>query len=397
MHLQVHQVSPLLPEQFKDEWKASKDGLKAAYPLYFSYPNRNNLPIETLKKMKNTLLRMKKDLQENGITKFLSEEGKERATAHGELTQAYQNAQNAFNAHPLAELMEFDDFEQEAEFRLELEEGLLSPDFVGGLEPKDIRHHKHLWDKVAKGLEQNVRWVQKALSEAEEVKARVAAFESAHASMERAEASFLQNRDALGLAGVSWDDFKTKATIEFKRRSLKLMTPLEKGYSIDHLHGFGKAWDQLTKEITLPAHDWIKECVETLNPTSEENLQSLKAEVHDLFDEGIGNEAHALALSHVHEIPLPEVEKVIAQVRADFDAQAETESVDTTSFDELESNTRVTIRVLAHHSNLLLQQQDAPEPIRTAASELMHQIKAFVKADTHYKRDGCSTGILEDN
>ena len=166
MKLQIHQVSPLIPAQYTEEYRESKEGLKAAYPLYFSYPQRNKLPIETLEKMKKTLIKMKADLQKRGITPFLSEEFKERAAAHRELTHAWHKAQNAFKAHPLAEHMEFGDFEQEVEFHLELEEGLLGPDFVGGLEVQDLRRYRHLWDKIAKGLERNVNWVQKILKEA---------------------------------------------------------------------------------------------------------------------------------------------------------------------------------------------------------------------------------------
>ena len=265
MKLQIHQVSPLLPEQYRDEWKESKAGLKAAYPLYFSYSNRNNLPIEKLEEMKDTLLRMKKDLQENGIAKFLSDDYKERAAAHGELTQAYHKAQKAFNAHPLAEQMEFDDFEQEAEFWLELEEGLLSPDFVGGLEVKDIRRYKHLWDKIAKGFEQNVSWVQKILGEAEEGKERVAVTETAQASMDAAKESFLENREALGLAEVSWEDFAERARIEFKRRSADtLLSPSDQLVRSRvtppaKLCYLGSLWERLRKLTSPPAQDWVAE------------------------------------------------------------------------------------------------------------------------------------------
>lgn len=263
--LQIHQVSPLLPEQYRDEWRESKAGLKAAYPLYFSYSNRNNLPIEKLTEMKRTLLRMKKDLQENGIAKFLSDDYKERAAAHGELTQAYHKAKNAFNAHPLAEHMEFDDFDQEVEFHLELEESLLSPDYTSGLEVKDLRRLKHLWDKIAKGLEHNVSWVQKILGEAEEGKERVEATEAAQASMDAAKESFLENREALGLAEVSWEDFEERAIKEFKRRSADTLrspsdqlvwsrvTPPAK------LCYLGSLWNRL-KQLTIPpAQDWVAE------------------------------------------------------------------------------------------------------------------------------------------
>ena len=131
MKLQIHQVSPRLPAIYTDEWRESKGGLKAAYPLYFSYSNRNNLPIEKLEAMKDTLIQMKADLEENTIAKFLSDDFKERAAAHGDLTHAWHKAQNAFKAHPLAEHMEFGDFEPEVEFHLELEHGLLDPDSVG--------------------------------------------------------------------------------------------------------------------------------------------------------------------------------------------------------------------------------------------------------------------------
>ena len=57
MKLQIHQVSPMLPAIYTDEWREIKAGLKSAYPLYFSYSNRNNLPIETLEEMKDTLIR----------------------------------------------------------------------------------------------------------------------------------------------------------------------------------------------------------------------------------------------------------------------------------------------------------------------------------------------------
>ena len=284
MKLQIHQVSPLLPEQYKDEWKERKDGLKAAYPLYFSYSNRNNLPIETLEEMKGTLLRMKKDLQENGIAKFLSDDYKEWAAAHGELTQAYQKAQDAFNAHSLADLMEFDDFEQEAEFWLELEEGLLSPDFVGGLEVKDIRRYKHLWDKIAKGLEQNVSWVQKILGEAEEGKERLAATETAQASMEAAKESFLENREVLGLAAVSWEDFEARAIKEFKRRSADtLLSPA------DQLVGspttppakmayLASQWNRLKQLTVPPAQGWIIEYAQEIARSESEQPTTLEIE-----------------------------------------------------------------------------------------------------------------------
>ena len=224
MALHIHQVSPLLPAQYRDEWRESKAGLKAAYPLYFSYPNRNNLPIEKLKEMKDTLIQMKADLEENGIKQFLSDDFKERAAAHGDLTHAWHKAQNAFKAHPLAEHMKWDDFDQEVEFYLELEEELLSPDFTGGLEARDIRRHKHLWDKVAKALECDAKWVQRLLADiedrvkrVEEADERVEASRAATKAMGDAKASFHEHQDALGLESVSWQQFEERATLEFKR------------------------------------------------------------------------------------------------------------------------------------------------------------------------------------
>lgn len=294
MKLQIHQVSPLLPEQYRTEWKEAKEALKAAYPLYFSYANRNNLPIEKLKKMKNTLLRMKEDLQENGITKFLSDDYKERAAAHGELTQAWHKAKNAFNAHPLAEHMEFDDFDQEVEFHLELEEDLLCPDSVGGLEAKDLRRLKHLWDKIAKALEGNVKWVQKILEETKERQEEAEAFESAQASMEGAKASFLENREALGLADVSWEDFAERARIEFKRRKAETLRVPYKTISAARLYYLGRVWNELTALIkadpyTLtPGQNWIAEYADEVKRCEIfGEVVSLQSQAQEIWEEDL--------------------------------------------------------------------------------------------------------------
>ena len=274
MKLQIHQVSPMLPAIYTDEWREIKAGLKSAYPLYFSYSNRNNLPIETLEEMKDTLIQMKADLEENTIAKFLSDDFKERAAAHGDLTHAWHKAQNAFNAHPLAEHMEFGDFEREVEFHLELEEQLLSPPFTSGLEVQDLHRHRHLWDQIAKALERDAKWVQKILEECKEQKERVEASKSAQSSMDAAKESFLEHREALGLADVSWDDFEERATREFKRRSANTLCspstqlvgdPITLPAKLCYL---GSLWNRL-KQLTIPpAQDWVAEYAEEVKEIS---------------------------------------------------------------------------------------------------------------------------------
>ena len=293
MKLQIHQVSPMLPAIYTDEWRESKAGLKAAYPLYFSYSNRNNLPIETLEEMKDTLIQMKADLEGNTIAKFLSDDYKERAAAHTDLTVAWHKAQNVFNAHPLAEHIKWDDFDQEVEFYLELEEELLSPDFTGGLEAKDLRRHKHLWDKVAKALECDAKWVQRFLADVEdrvkraeeeekEADERIETSKHVTEAINAAKASFQEHQDALGLESMSWQQFEERATLEFKRSwGETLFQPVvspegQSEHSAAKLSYVGSLWVKLKKLTVPPAHDWVK--------IYAEERQAQKAAFHALTE-----------------------------------------------------------------------------------------------------------------
>ena len=161
--LQQKGVSSHFPAQYTDEWKDIKPQLEAAYPLYFKFPRREHLATKQLEKMKTTFLKMKADLEKGGIAPFYSDEFIERAAAHQELTDVYLRAKEVFEAHPLSERMDFDDFEAAAEHALKLD-SLLRPSFVGGLDATNIRAEKHSWDRIAKALGQNVGWVQTLLT-----------------------------------------------------------------------------------------------------------------------------------------------------------------------------------------------------------------------------------------
>lgn len=79
--------------------------------------------------------------------------------ARREMIEVYEKGQAAFKAHPLAKLIDFDDFMTESESHIE-GDMLEDPKFV---HDSDAEAYKQLWLKVAEDLNQNTGWVAELL------------------------------------------------------------------------------------------------------------------------------------------------------------------------------------------------------------------------------------------
>ena len=268
MKLQIHQVSPLLPEQYRDEWRESKAGLKDAYPLYFSYSNRNNLPVEKLEEMKDTLIQMKADLEENTIAKFLSddykdrvkrvEEADERIKMSKHVAEAINAAKASFYEHQDAlelERVSWQQFEERAtlEFKRSWGETLfqpvVSPEGQSEHSAAKLSYVGSLWVKLKRLTVPPAHgWVK---IYAEEIQAKRAAFHALTKMQSKVQSA---HQEHLQPHTVYWDAFNEALAANIDS---KLAEPTWGGMPVEELEQYTELYGRVLDAITEDA-DWVQ-------------------------------------------------------------------------------------------------------------------------------------------